>query len=79
MPELMKIDPNAKTVDDEGYTILHWCAEHAWAEGVKYLMSREPKPDLTIKGKYGGNEFSRFVVETLRNFCSFEISILRFI
>ena len=72
MPELMKIDPNAMAVDDGGYTILHLCAQHAWVDGVKYLMSHEPKPDLTIKSRDGSSEFYRFVVKSAPNLHFFE-------
>ena len=53
MCELQKIDPNAKTESGPQFTILHYCAAYAWVEGLKYLLSREPKPDLTIKDIYG--------------------------
>ena len=73
MPELMKIDPNARTVGGWCQTILHWCAEYAWVEGVKYLMSREPKPDTTIRDKYGGNEFSQICCGVCAESLFFEI------
>ena len=62
----------SKTVDvlEATWTVLHFCAEYTWVEGVKFLMSREPK--LTIKEKLGSNKVSQFV-EPVPNLCSFEI------
>ena len=64
---LMTIDPNAKTDDGAQATILHWCTRFAWVEGVKYLMSREPKPDLTIytAGSNGCNKFAQVFVQSV--------------
>ena len=64
MSELKKIDPNAKTVDGYQTTVLHGCAIFAWVEGVKHLMSLEPKPDLTIKDNDGGSKVSLFAVKS---------------
>ena len=56
-----------------GWSILHHCAQDVWVKGVKYLMSRETKPDFTIKDSIGSSKVSQFVVKSLRNLYLFEI------
>ena len=64
-------------IGEYGKTILHWCAEYAWVEAVKYLMSLKTKPDLTIKDSVGSSKVFQFAVKSAPNLCLFEI--LRFI
>ena len=73
MGELAKIDPNAKDIDFWQETVLHTCAAHCWVNGVRYLMSREPKPNLKVKDTYGGSECYRFVVKSAPNLHFFEV------
>ena len=58
---------NVNAISESERSILHWCAKFAWVDAVKHLMSREPKPDLTIKDNWGGSEFSQFVVKSAPN------------
>ena len=58
--QLRRINPNARAVDGLQGTILHLCATYAWVEGVQYLTSNEPKPNLAIKDSVGGSEVSPF-------------------
>ena len=39
-------DVNA--IGQDGMSILHYCAEYGWVEGVEYLLSHELKSNLTI-------------------------------
>ena len=72
MGELAKIDSNAKAIDVYQATVLHVCAAYSWVDGVRYLMSREPKPNLKVKDTYGGSECYRFVVKSAPNLHFFE-------
>ena len=47
----------------DGMSILHYCAKNSWVEGTKYLLSRDPKPDLTITDKHGGSKVPQFVAK----------------
>lgn len=50
-------------VGGDGMSIIHWFAAHAWVKELKYLMSRKPKPDLTIRGRDGNQAFHLIGVE----------------